>query len=133
MDSSYEDLPGKLADIMIERLAEVLSSCGLGTVIGNANDIKKHAAEKLGALSATARKLNKMIGENVVSEDLVVTFVHGGTMFNGESMDNAYPQAGVKPAQRVVICTTDLGLCKRKSAEGARKELLKPKVVLHDS
>jgi len=118
---------------MVKQLAGLLSSCGVGDPVDNANNIHKYAAEKLGALFTTARKLNRMIGENVVSEDLTVTVIRGGTMFDGERMEDTYVWAGVKTPPRAVICTTDLGLCERKQTKGVRKLLLKPKVALHDS
>ena len=130
MDSSREDLPRQVVNGMIKRLAELLSSCGVGDPVDNTNNIHKYAAEKLGELFATSRRLNKMIGENVVSEDLTVTLVRGGTKFDGERMEDAYARAGVKAGERTVICTTDLGLCGRKGAKGARKVLLKPKVAV---
>ena len=74
-----------------------------------------------------------MIGENVVSEDLTVSVIRGGTMFDGKRMEEAYARDGSKPDQRAVICTTDLGLCERKETKEVRKILLKPKVVLRDS
>lgn len=106
-----------------------LYSCGVGEASENTLKIGKYAADKLKSLFVTARKLSKMIGENVVSDDLAVTIIGAGHLFNCEHMEDAYPWDRAKPGQRVVICTTDLGLCERK---GAREEkvLLKPKVVL---
>jgi hypothetical protein len=52
-------------------------------------------------------------------------------MFDGEQMEDAYAWGGMKPDQRAVICTTDLGLCERKAAKGG-KVLLKPKVALRN-
>ena len=117
---------------MISQLADLLAFCGVGTPIDNATNIQIYGAEKLETLSTAARKLNTMVGENVVSEDLVVTVVSAGTIFDGECMEDAYPQAGMKPVQRVVICTTDLGLREGKQVKGV-KAFLKPKVVLRDS
>jgi len=133
MDSNYDDLPRKIVSGMIKQLAELLSSCGVGGPVDNADVIRKQGAEKLEALFTAAQKLNRMIGENFVSEDLMVSVIRGGTMFDGERMENAYARAGSKPGQRTVICTTDLGLCERKKAKGVRKMLIKPKVVLRDS
>ena len=98
--------------------------------MNNTNIIHKHAAEKLEVIYATAQKLNKMIGENVISEDLIVTFVHSGTTFDGKLMEDAYARAGSKSDQRTVACTTELGLCEWTDMKGAGKVLLKPKVVL---
>lgn len=133
MDSNYDDLPRKIVNGVIKQLAELLSSCGVGGPVDNADIIRKQGAEKLEALFTAAQKLNKMIGENVVSEDLMVSFIRGGTMFDGGRMEDAYARAGSKPDQRAVICTTDLGLCERKKTKGVRKMLLKPKVALRDS
>jgi len=130
MDSSKRDLPSQIVNGMIKQLAELLSSCGVGESVGNAGSIQKCAVDKLRSLSDAARKLNKMIGENVVSEDLVATVIPGGETFDGAHMEDAYPRGGVKPGERAVICTTDLGLCVRKGAKGVKMTLLKPKVAL---
>ena len=130
MDSSDDNLPRKIVNGMVKQLADLLSSCGVGNPAGNANDIRKCGAEKLEVLFTAAQKLNRMIGENVISEDLTVSVIRGGTIFDGERMDDTYARAGVEPVQRAVICTTDLGLCERKQTRGARKVLLKPKVFL---
>jgi len=116
---------------VIEQLAELISSCGVGEVADNANQIYKHAADKLWSLFTAARKLNKMIGENVVSDDLMVSAIGGGHSFDGEHMEDTYGQGGVKPTQHAVICTTDLGLCEMDGPR-AGKVLLKPKVALHN-
>lgn len=118
---------------MIKQLAELFSSCGVGNPADNTDIIRKQGAEKLEALFTAAQKLNRMIGENVLSEDLVVSVIRGGTVFDGERMEDAYARGGSKPDQRAVICTTDLGLCGRRKTKGVRKMLLKPKVVLHGS
>lgn len=134
MDSNREDLSGQVVNKMVNQLAELLSSCGVGNSVDNVNDIQKYGSEKLGALFTAARKLNKTIGENIVSEDLMVSVICGGTMFDGECMEDAYGAgAGSKPGQRAVVCTTDLGLCERKEKKGVGKILLKPKVFLRDS
>lgn len=117
---------------MIKRLGELLASCGVGNPVDNKNNIHKCAAERLEAFFATARKLNRMIGENVVSEDLEVSVIRGGVMFDGEYMENAYARAGAKSVKRAVVCTTDLGLCKRHGPNGVEGVLLKPKVALRD-
>ena len=129
MDSSQGDLPRQIVNDMIKHLAEHFSACGVGEPADNANNIHKYAGDKLRSLFTAAQKLNKMIGENVVSDDLMVTVVGGGDLFDGERMEDAYARRGMKPVQRPVICTTDLGLCERKGAVGA-KTLLKPKVAL---
>jgi len=117
---------------MVSQLAELLSSCGVGHPVDNVNTVHRHAAEKLGALFTASRKLNKMIGENIVSEDLMVTFIPGDTMFDSERMEDAHVRGGSKPSQRAVICTTDLGLCDGKETKGVGKVFLKPKVALRD-
>ena len=132
MDLTHENLPRGMVSGMVTQLADLLSSCGVGNSVENASNIQKYGAEKLEVLFTAARKLNRMIGENVVSEDLVVTVIHGDTMFDGERMEDAYARAGVKLVQRAVICTTDLGLCERRQTKGVGKMLLKPKVVLRD-
>lgn len=114
----------------IEGLASGLSYCGVGETFDNARGIYEHAAEKFGSLFAAARKLNKMIGENIVSDDLMVAIIDGGYFFDGENMEDAYARGGAKPGQRVVVCTTGLGLCESKSR--GKEMLLKPKVVLRD-
>jgi hypothetical protein len=131
MDSSYDDLPRKIVNGMIKQLVVLFSSCGVGHPEDAANVIRKQGAEKMEALVTAAQKLNRMIGENIVSEDLMVSIIRGGTAFDGERMEVAYARAGSKPDQRAVICTTDLGLCERKKTKGVGKMLLKPKVVLH--
>lgn len=132
MGSSHEDLRLQTVNNMINRLAKLLSSCGVGNTADNVNNIHTCAAEKFGELFTMARKLNKIIGENVVSEDLTVTIIRKGIMFDGENMEDAHARAGVRSAGRSVICTTDLGLLSKWGANGARKVLLKPKVALHD-
>ena len=132
MDSSHDLLRGLVSNV-IKELAELLAFCGIGDPVDNAIIVHRCAVEKLEALFAAARKLNTMIGENVVSEDLVVSFIHGGTIFNGELMEDAYARTGSKSGQRAVICTTDVGLHESKERKGAEKVLLKPKVVLLDS
>ena len=132
MDSERRDLPHQIVNDMIKQLAELLSSRGIGEFADNANNIHKCAAGKLGSLFAAAQKLNKMVGENIVSNDLMVTVIDGGCPFDGEYMEDAYAQGGMKPAQRPVICTTGLGLCERSGVRGV-KVLLKPKVALGNS
>ena len=129
MDSSKEDLPRQILNAMIKQLAEIISFCGVGELAGNSSNVHQYAAGKLGSLIAAARKLNRMIGENVVSEDLMVTVIPGGRVFDGEQMEDAYARSGTKPDQRAVICTTDLGLCEGKAVKGG-KVLVKPKVAL---
>jgi hypothetical protein len=131
MDSSHEDLPYQIVSGMVRELVELLSSCGAGKSTDNSNKIHKYAGDRLGSLFAAARKLNRMIGENVVSDDLKVTVIRGGEMFDFEQMEDAYAWGGIKSDQRVVICTTDLGLCERNAARGG-KMLLKPKVALRN-
>lgn len=131
MDSSRGDLPHQIVNEMIGQLAGLLSTRGVGEFVDNTNNIRQHAADKLGSLYAAARKLNKMIGENIVSDDLTVTAINGGCLFDGEYMEDAYARGGVKPARRTVICTTDLGLCESRGAKGA-KILLKPKVAVRN-
>jgi len=131
MDSGQGNLPHQIVNDMIKHLAELLSACGVGEPVDNANNIHKYARDKLGSFFTTAQKLNKMIGENVISDDLMVVVVDGDSLFDGERMKDAYPRGGVKPVQRAVICTTDLGLCERKVVGGVNM-LLKPKVALRN-
>ena len=131
MDSSQVDLPRQIVNDMIKHLAEHFSACGVGEPANNVNNIHKYARDKLGSLFTAAQKLNKMIGENVVSDDLMVTVVGGGELFDGGRMEDAYARRGMEPVQRFVFCTTDLGLCERKGGAGA-KTLLKPKVALRN-
>ena len=133
MDSSRKDLLGEIVYWTVNQLAELLSSCGVGNPVDNTNNIQRYGSEKLKALFTAARNLNRMIGENFVSEDLIVSVIPGGTMFDGEHMEDAHARAGSKPDQRTVICTTDMGLWERKQTKGIRKPLLKPKVVLFNS
>ena len=133
MDSSHKDLLGEIVYWTVNQLAELLSSCGVGNPVDNTNNIQRYGSEKLKALFTAARNLNRMIGENFVSEDLIVSVIPGGTMFDGEHMEDARARAGSKPDQRTVICTTDMGLWERKQTKGIRKPLLKPKVVLFNS
>ena len=126
--SKQEDLPRQMVDDMIDQLAGLLSSCGIGQFSYNAHSIRGCAVDKLGSLSTAARRLNKMIGENVVSHDLMVTAIDGGDLFNAEYMEDAYARSRAKPAQHTVICTTDLGLCEKRGVRGV-KIFLKPKVL----
>jgi len=132
MDSRCEDLPRQIVGRMIKRLGELLASCGVGDSAENTKNIHQCAAERLEAFFVTAQKLNKMIGEDVVSEDLKVVVIQGGAMFDGQYMEDAYAPGGVKSVKRAVICTTDLGLCSRHGTNGVEKMLLKPKVALRD-
>ena len=109
-------------------MASLLSYCGVGEPFSNANNIHEHAADKFGSLFTAARKLNKMIGENIVSGDLEVAIIGGGHSFNSDFMEEAYAYGGAKLGPCPVIYTTHLGLCERKSKEV--KVWLKPKVVL---
>ncbi|KAF9783707.1 hypothetical protein BJ322DRAFT_1007687 [Thelephora terrestris] len=129
MDLSRSDLPSQIVNGAIEQLAFLLSSCGAGGFPENAHNIHKHAAGKLASLFVAARKLNKVVGENVVSGDLVVTLISGRCPFDADYMEAPYARGGAKPGQGYVICTTDLGLCERKGTK-AEKILLKPKVTL---
>ena len=133
MDSNLDNTLCKLVNGMIKQLAELLAFCGIGDPVGNASVIHKHAAEKLEALYTTARNLNKMIGENFISEDLTVSVVRGGAIFDGKRMEDAYARIGPESGQRAVICTTDLGLSERREMRETGKVLLKPKVALFDS
>jgi len=132
INSSREELPRQIVDRMVKKLGELLASCGVGNPTDNTKNIHQCAAERLEAFFITAQKLNKMIGEDVVSEDLKVVIIQGGAMFDGQYMEDAYAQVGVKSAKRAVICTTDLGLCSRHGTNGVEKMLLKPKVTLRD-
>lgn len=129
IDSSREDLQRQIILGVIEHLAELISSCGVGEAPDNAYQIYKHAADKLGSLFTAAQKLNKMIGESVVSDDLMVSVIGGGHPFDGEHMEDAYAQGKGNPIQCAVVCTTDLGLCEMDGLR-AGKVLLKPKVAL---
>jgi len=129
MDLSHENLPRAIANDAVQHLADLLSFRGVGNPIDNVTNIKKHGAEKLETLFTAARKLNTMIGQNIVSEELAVTVVPCGTLFEGEFMEDTHARVGVKPARRTVICTTDLGLWGRKQAKEVMKVLSKPKVA----
>lgn len=131
IDSSRGDLPRQVVSGAIQQLAFLLSSCGVGEYIGNAQNIHNYAADKFGSLFSTARKLNKMIGEDVVSGDLVVTAIGAGYPFDSEHMEDAYARGGAKRGQRAVICSVGLGLCERSGAKGG-KVLLKSKVALRE-
>ena len=114
----------------IDQLASLLSFCGFGENVHNAQSIRKHATEKFKTLFATARKLSKMIGESIVSDDLEVAIFDGGCLFDREHMEGAFAGGRAKPGQCVVVCTTGLGLCERKSM--GQRMVLKPKVLLRD-
>ena len=131
VDSTRSDLPRQIVNGAIEELASLLSFCGAGVFAENTRNIHKHAGEKLESLFLAARKLNKMVGENVVSGDLMVVMITGGHLFDADYMDDAYARSGAKPGRHAVICTTNLGLCERKGAK-VENMLLKPKVVLGD-
>jgi hypothetical protein len=91
----------------------------------NANNIQKYGAEKLEALFTAARKLNKMIGENVVSEDLMVTVIRGGTMFDGERMEDAYARAGVETCPACCDLHHGLGALREEADERSWEDVVK--------
>ncbi|KAG7450052.1 uncharacterized protein BT62DRAFT_928833, partial [Guyanagaster necrorhizus] len=82
-------------------------------------------------------RLDKVIGESVVSKDIIVCIVASGRQYDLESMENADGLGEkVQPSDRV-MCTSDLGLKVTEVSHdgGLEKDtyLLKPKVVLRSS
>lgn len=87
--------------------------------------------DRISRLLNTAKRLNKMIGEEIMHCDLEALYIAPEVTFNNITMEIA---GGVGDEEKMVLCTTDLGLVKAEKRLGKVGEwdeavLLRPKVV----
>ncbi|EKM81363.1 hypothetical protein AGABI1DRAFT_119811 [Agaricus bisporus var. burnettii JB137-S8] len=87
--------------------------------------------DRISRLLNTAKRLNKMIGEEIMHCDLEALYIAPEVAFNNITMEIA---GGVGDEEKMVLCTTDLGLVKAEKRLGKVGEwdeavLLRPKVV----
>lgn len=120
-------------------LADVLVVAGCKSNHSEAQEaVQNQFGERLTTVTRRAIQLNKQIGVNMTSADLLPMSIQPSDNFNPDWMDDTY---GRHPAQDrgradVVIGTTDLGLFRwEKSPSGQfdRILLLRPKVVLRSA
>jgi hypothetical protein len=91
----------------------------------------KTFGDRIAGLLNKAKRLNKMIGEEIISSDLEALYIAPEVAFNSVTMEVV---AGEGNEEKKVLCTTDLGLVKAEKRPGKIGEwdeavLLKPKVV----
>ena len=101
---------------------------------GNTNQaVEARFSPDLSRLAASIVKLDRAIGEGILSKDVTLVTVAEGVDFDAKTMDDAYGVAG-NVGSGLVACTCDLGL--QTSFRGPLgKDVtnslpLKPKVVL---
>ena len=99
-------------------------------------------AERLDELATKILQIRRTVGEQVAASEFELSLVPGGHKFNPSMMDDGEGRAGdVLPPglTQFVLCTTELGLLRRKKVEMKGKDghgqwstviLLKPKVAL---
>ncbi|KAJ7628235.1 hypothetical protein DFH06DRAFT_1226569 [Mycena polygramma] len=91
--------------------------------------IEAKVGDRVGTAAGLILDLHRIIGTNVVSEDLEATFVEPGIAFDPRTMENMWPEeASGKSQEDVVVCTTSLGVRKLGKHGGDP-----PKVLLRSS
>ncbi|KXN86017.1 hypothetical protein AN958_10574 [Leucoagaricus sp. SymC.cos] len=102
--------------------------------------------QKIGGVLEKAKKLNKVIGEEIIKCDLEALYIAPDVVFNVMTMDVVNENDGVHVenqtvgggSEKRVLCTTELGLVKAEKKLGKVGEweeavLLKPSVILQAS
>ncbi|KAG7450058.1 uncharacterized protein BT62DRAFT_992067 [Guyanagaster necrorhizus] len=95
---------------------------------------------RLGEVAKKLVRLDRAMGEGLISKDVAAGWIPGGTPFNPSIMENAFGKSSGVSAEDYVLSTCDLGLVlmqviKDREGAGSNTEvesqvLLKPKVVL---
>ncbi|KAH6897985.1 hypothetical protein BKA70DRAFT_1375380 [Coprinopsis sp. MPI-PUGE-AT-0042] len=127
---------------MVDTLVNVLLVSGLNEAptIHTHNQLHSQImaafSSQLNVILSQAKRLNKAVGEGVVSCDLEALYVAPDAGYMPETMEAStmVESSGSRPPERV-LCTTDLGLARAIKVPGTRGEweesvLLKPKVIL---
>ncbi|KAK0209597.1 hypothetical protein IW262DRAFT_1468867 [Armillaria fumosa] len=134
---SLSDVKKEWIKIVIRKLAIVLIFAGWTGVGINptweacTSFLMKRYGERLEEIVHLAVDLDRGMGEGIVSEDIVVFFVGGGSSFVSDTMENGDGESTVLESDRV-LCTCELGLKVSRSVQkdGYSAILVKPKVVL---
>ncbi|KAH8818658.1 hypothetical protein DL96DRAFT_1684305 [Flagelloscypha sp. PMI_526] len=123
-------------DLFATHLAPVLRVAGWAKSANEAYDtLMTEHHDKLNVIALASFKLNKLLGEQIISTDLDLVYIRGGEPFSSESMTDGFEASD---GSQVVLGTTDLGLVQKKwpVEKGVESEeiiLLKPKVALAGS
>ncbi|SJL14058.1 uncharacterized protein ARMOST_17511 [Armillaria ostoyae] len=145
-----KEIEGHLVHCLLRDLAPVLAIAGwkippsvkAESAISALSQIFR---TRLGQITRKMVRLDKAMGEGVISKDAQLCWVTAGTPFEPSLMENAYGKSPDISARDVVLSTCDLGLMLSQisndsnGAESGRGEevqaqvLLKVKVVLHSA
>lgn len=134
---SLSDIKKEWINVVIRKLAIVLIFAGW-TGVGTkptwevcTSFLMKRYGERIEEIVHLAMDLDRGMGEGIVSEDIVIFFVGGGSSFVPDTMENGDGEFTVSESDHV-LCTCELGLKVSRSVQkdGYSAILVKPKVVL---
>ncbi|KAK0471587.1 hypothetical protein IW261DRAFT_1511446 [Armillaria novae-zelandiae] len=134
---SLSDVKKEWMKIVVRKMAIVLIFAGWTGVDTNPiweacpSFLMKRYGERIEEIVHLAVDLDRGMGEGIVSEDIVIFFVGGGSNFVPDTMENGDGEFTVLESDRV-LCTCELGLKVSRSVQkdGYLAILVKPKVVL---
>ncbi|KAJ7734373.1 hypothetical protein DFH07DRAFT_754394 [Mycena maculata] len=136
--TKHSDEVNLLNTSLIECVFEVMFAAGWKTERGEAiASIHGRFGGQISAIVKHALQLRKAIWEDMISEELEVTYIEPNCRFDGRVMEDA-DAAGSRATrnkQEAVACTSDIGVQRRN--RGGNLEgggiLLRPKVVLESA
>ncbi|KAK0196202.1 hypothetical protein F5146DRAFT_1028832 [Armillaria mellea] len=134
---SLSDIKKEWIKIVVRKLAMVLIFAGWTGVGTNptweacTSFLTKRYGERIEEILHLAMDLDRGMGEGIVSEDIVIFSVGGGSSFVPDTMENGDGEFTVLNSDHV-LCTCELGLKVSRSVQkdGNSAILVKPKVVL---
>ncbi|PBK65425.1 hypothetical protein ARMSODRAFT_1022235 [Armillaria solidipes] len=134
---SLSDVKKEWIKTVVRKLAIVLIFAGWTGVGTNppweasTSFLMKIYGERIEEIIHLAMDLDRGMGEGIVSEDIVIFSVGGGSSFVPDTMENGDGEFTVLDSDRV-LCTCELGLKVSRSVQkdGYSAILVKPKVVL---
>jgi len=85
--------------------------------------------DRMATIGKLAFRLNKAVGEEVISGDLQAVCIPPDTRFDPTTMDDTYAKEPHANNTGLVLCTCGLGLSRYVKVEGTFI-LLKPKIIL---
>jgi hypothetical protein len=105
-------------------------------------EILTHFITRVGGIVKTAVELNKIVGQEITSCELLTIYCEPGAEFEASSMEDAFKSEETRPVTEgsggggeEVLCTTELGLLKAEKILGSERQwtktiVVKPKVAL---
>ncbi|KZT05489.1 uncharacterized protein LAESUDRAFT_655737 [Laetiporus sulphureus 93-53] len=112
-----------------EELATFLSV--VFNLAGGRGDVPGAARDNIHNIVSTAFELRRMLSDDILGADYVVTLGVTGNSFSSEAMDDAYPTRGRRPkAGTRILCPFELGLHRFDKVDEEFEETLKESVVI---